>query len=173
MASTPAAPLLSGRSQLVFPAIIGILTVAILSAVSDLVVAALAIPAIGSQYGFQVMGLLFASASQFSVLLALIAAVGTLGGQRLAVRGAALAALAFGALLIVLVPFYTLDFLESRRMVTQSNLKGFTLAGVKTGAFAAWFAVLLLWAGLRALQGSRRGEDAEKYKGHGLVVGQE
>ena len=77
-------------------------------------------------------------------------------------------------MLIVLLPFYTLDFLQSRRMVPQNNLKGFTLAGMKTGAFAAWFAVMLLWAGWRAFQASRRSEETEKgMKGQGLVVGQE
>ena len=89
--------------------------------------------AVGPQYRFQVMGLLFASASQFAVLLALIAAVGTLGGYRAAVRGAAVAAIGFGALLIVLLPFYALDFLQSRRMVNQNNLKGFTLAERRQG----------------------------------------
>jgi hypothetical protein len=174
MVSTPTAPLLSSRSQLLFPTIVGIFIVAILSAVVDLGVAALATPAVGPQFRFQVVGLLFASASQFTVLLALIAVVGTLGGPRLAVRGAALAALAFGGLLIVLLPFYALDFLQSRRMVPQNNLKGFTLAGMKTGAFAAWFAVMLLWAGWRAFQASRGTDETEKrMKGQGLVVGQE
>ena len=175
MATAPTAPLLSGRSQLLFPSIVGVLTVAILSSIVDLLVNDLSSQAVGPQFRFQVMGLLFASASQFAVLLALIAAVGTVGGYRAAVRGAALAAIGFGALLIVLLPFYALDFLQSRRMVNQNNLKGFTLAGEKTGAFAGLIALMLLWVGWRAFAASRRTEEKveQRVKGRGLVVGQE
>ncbi|HEY4171461.1 MAG TPA: hypothetical protein VGM42_00420 [Rhodopila sp.] len=147
---------------------------AIVSAIVDLVVSYMASQAVGVQYRFQVMGLLFASAIQFAVLLALIAAVGTLGGYRTAVRGAAIAAFAFGALLIILVPFYALDFLQSRRIVSQNNLKGFTLAGEKTGAFAGLIGLMLLWVGWRAFAASRRTDEKveQRAKGQGLVVGQ-
>jgi hypothetical protein len=174
MASTTAAPFLTSRSQLLFAALSSVLVVAIISAFTDVVLTAVAIQSSGAQYGFQVMGSFLASIPQVAVELAIIAALATLGGQRLAVRAVAIAAFALGTLVIVLVPFFALDFLQSRRLVLQSGLKGFTVAGEKTGAFAAWFAVMLLWLGWRAFQASRGVEETEKgMKGRGLVVGQE
>lgn len=174
MASMSPTPLLSGRSQLLFPALIAVLVVAIISAFADIVVTAMATQAVSAQYRFQVIGLLFASTPQIAVELALIAALGTLGGQRGAVRGAAIAAVLLGAMVIALVPFFTLDFLQSRRLVPQNNLKGFTLAGLKAEGFAGWFSLMMLWAGIRGVQASPRPDETEKrVQGQGLVVGQE
>ncbi|HEY8061369.1 MAG TPA: hypothetical protein VID74_01165, partial [Gemmatimonadales bacterium] len=167
-------PLLSGRSQFLVSALIGILVLAIISAVADVAVTAMATQSVGALYRFQVFGLLLASVPQVAVELALIMAVGTFGGQRMAVRGTAVAALLLAAAVLVLLPFFGLDFLQSRRLVPQSNLKGFTLAGLKTGGLGGAIALMLLWAGWRGLQATPSLDEAEKRaRGQGLVVGQE
>lgn len=174
MAANPTTPLLSARAQSLFPALVSLLVVVILSTFSDVGVTALATPSIGVQYSFQVIGLLLASAPQVAVMLVLIAWLATLSGQRLAVRGAAIAALVIGAVFLILVPFFGLDFLQSRRMVSESQLKGFTLAGLKTVGFAAWLSLLFIWAGWRGILASQKADEGDsRQKGEGLVVGQQ
>ena len=174
MTSPSPSPLLSGRSQQLFPALIGILVVVILAAFADVAVTASAAQSVGTQYQFQVVGLFLASIPQVAVALALIAAIGTLGGQRTAVRAASFTAVVLGALVIIAIPFFVLDLLQSRHLVARNALHGFTIAAVKAGGFAGWLALVLIWAGVRGIQASRRPEESEaRGKGQGLVVGQD
>ena len=174
MTPTPTTSLLSTRSRLLIPGLIAVLVVALVSTLADVVVSALVSQAIGAQYRFQVLGLLLASIPQVAVDLALIAAIGTLAGQRAAVRGAAIAAVLLGGITILVAPFFALDFLQSRRLVPQNNLKGFTLAGLKAGGFGGFFALMMIWIGVRGVQASPRTADTDKrLDGRGLVVGQE
>lgn len=82
--------------------------------------------------------------------------------------------IALVALFPGLLLFFGLDFLQSRRMVPDANLKSFTLVGVKTAGFAGWLGLMLLWADWRALQPSRRLDEGDgRAKRHDLLVGQE
>ncbi|HEY4099471.1 MAG TPA: hypothetical protein VGM20_01185 [Gemmatimonadales bacterium] len=174
MAANPTTPLLSTRAQGLLPALVTLLVVVMLSTFSDVGVTALATQSIGVQYRFQVVGLLLASAPQLAVVLVLIAWLATLSGQRLAVRGASIAAIVIGVLFLILIPFFGLDFLQSRRMIAESQLRGFTIAGLKTAGFAGLLALLFVWAGWRGIMASQRLDEGDsRQKGEGLVVGQQ
>jgi chromate transport protein ChrA len=174
MAATQPTPLLSLRAQQLFPALIGVFTIGIVSSIADVLVSALGSNAVGIEFSFRLWGLFLALAPQVGMMLALIAAFGTLAGNRVAVRIASAVAVVIGvALLIILIPF-GLDFLQSRRMVPDAQMHGFTLAGVKTAAFGGLFGLILIWAGWLGVQASVKPDQGEsRTKGQGLVVGQE
>jgi ABC-type uncharacterized transport system permease subunit len=173
MASNISAPLLTTRSQQLFPAVVSVLLLALVSAVADLAVSALGLQTSGVQYRFQVIGQFLALVPQTSVLLALIAGIAMLAGHRVAVRVAGFVALALAVLALVSTIPFGLDFLQSRRLVADAQLRGFTLAGEKTVGFAAWFGLLLLWGGWRAVQASVKPDASQvRARGEGLVVGQ-
>jgi hypothetical protein len=174
MNSTPAVPPLTARNQMVIPALVGVLVVVILSILGDVAITAAATTAVGVQFRFQVVGLFFAGMPNAALVLAAVAGVATLSGHRVALRGSSFAALVIGVVVLILIPFFGLDLLETRRAVPRSNLAGFTLAAIKTGGFAGWLALMLLWAGWRGIQASRKAPESElRTKGQGLVVGQE
>ncbi|HEY4320808.1 MAG TPA: hypothetical protein VGM77_06450 [Gemmatimonadales bacterium] len=174
MAASQPAPLLSLRAHQLFPAVIAVFSIGILSSIADVLVSALGSNAVGLEFNFRLLGLLLALAPQLGMMLAMIAAFGTLAGNRTAVRVASIAAIAIGvALLLILFPF-GLDFLQSRRMVPDLQMHGFTLAGVKTAAFGGLFGLILIWAGWLGVQASVKPDQTEsRTKGQGLVVGQE
>ena len=56
---------------------------------------------------------------------------------------------------------FGLDFLETRRLVGDAQMRGFTFAGLKTAGFGAWFAVMLIWVGVRSFQASVKPDEAD------------
>lgn len=174
MAASQPAPLLSLRALQLFPAVIAVFSIGILSSIADVLVSALGSNAVGLEFNFRLLGLLLALAPQVGMMLAMIAAFGTLAGNRTAVRIVSVFAMVVGVVLLLILFPFGLDFLQSRRMVPDAQMHGFTLAGVKTAAFGGLFGLLLLWAGWVGVQASVKPDQAEsRTKGQGLVVGQE
>jgi chromate transport protein ChrA len=168
-------PLLSARADAVLPVLAAVLAALILSAFVDVGVTALATGAVGVQFRFQVVGVFFACVPPAVTLLVVMAGLAILGGQRNILRGASIAALAIAVIVLVLVPVFGLDLLQFRHTVSQANLRGFTLAALKTVGSAILVAALAGWAGWRGIQASGKsgGGGSRKKGGQGLVVGQE
>ncbi|MEP6591355.1 MAG: hypothetical protein ABJC19_09245 [Gemmatimonadota bacterium] len=165
---------LTARAQALIPALVSLLVVATLSPFADVILPRLPLPFGEIQPRFQFYGLLLASAPQVATLLAVTAAVSLFGGYRLGLRIAALLAVVVGAIMVILVPLFALDFLTVRRQVNQDLLHGFDMAAMKTGATAFLLALLMIWVAVLAFKASAKDEATpRKTKGQGLVVGQE
>ncbi|MES2124536.1 MAG: hypothetical protein V4503_07575, partial [Gemmatimonadota bacterium] len=127
---------LSARAQALIPALVTLLVVATLSPFADVILPRFPLPIGEVQPRFQFFGLLLAAGPQIAALLALTATVSLFGGYRIGLRIAAAIAIVVGALFVILVPLFALDFLTVRRQVNQDMLHGFDMAAMKTGATA-------------------------------------
>lgn len=165
---------LSARAQALIPALVTLLVVAALSPFADVILPRMPLQLGVVQSRFQIFGLVLAAGPQVSMLLAMIASVSLFGGYRLGVRIAAIFGMIVAVLLVLLVPFFALDFMQVRRQINQEMLKGFDMAAMKTGALAFVLGLLLAWAALLAFKASVKEEGSgRKQKGEGLIVGQE
>jgi hypothetical protein len=166
-------PMLSLRANTVISAALAVLVVVALSPLADVLVPALPLATGEVRWRFQVFGTVLAALPQLAFVLAAITAVGIFGGRRMAVRGAAIAALVLAVVAgLLLVPF-ALDFLDMRRLVAMDRKNNFDMAAMKTGAFGGFFTLALFYLGWRGLQGSVKEKTTERKQGQGLIVGQE
>ncbi|MDX2260975.1 MAG: hypothetical protein SFU84_04660 [Gemmatimonadales bacterium] len=166
-------PMLSLRAHTVISAALAVLVVVTLSPLADVLVPALPVATGEVRWRFQVFGTVLAALPQLAFLLAAITAVGIFGGRRVAVRGAAIAALVLALVAgLLLVPF-ALDFLDMRRLVPVDRKNNFDMAAMKTGAFGGLFTLALAYLGWKGMQGSVKEKTTERKQGQGLVVGQE
>jgi len=166
-------PLLSVRANTVISAALAVLTVVTLSPLADVLVPALPVATGEVRWRFQVFGTMLAALPQLAFLLAATTAVGIFGGNRLAVRASAIAALILAVIAALLLVPFALDFLDMRRMVPLDRKGNFDMAAMKTGLFGGLFALALAYMGWRGLQGSVKEKTTERKQGQGLVVGQE
>lgn len=163
---------LSSRAQLVISAVIAVLAVATLSPLADAMVPAFPLATGEVRWRFQVFGTVLAALPQLALLLASIAGVGILAGHRLAVRGAAVAALLLAVVSLVLLPLFALDFLEMRRLIPIDRKATFDMAAMKTGLFGGLFMLVLAYLGFRGWPASAKEDTTQRKEGQGLVVGQ-
>ena len=162
----------AGRAENLIPAAIALLAVICLIGISSLAVAAWPFAFGELQWRFQVAVLLLSSVPQLTLLLTVISGAGVYGGHHRSVRAASVAFLALAAVLIVIVPFFALDFLTRRHLQPQNSLPTFTREGLRLGATTALLVPFLIWAGIRGWVASRPDPSGEPGVGHGLVVGQ-
>jgi hypothetical protein len=163
---------LSARAQTAIAAVIAVLAIATLSPLADAMVPAFPLATGEVRWRFQVFGTLLAALPQLALLLASIIGLGTLAGHRVAVRGAAFAALAIALFSLLLLPFFGLDFLEMRRLVPLDRKGTFDMASMKTGLFGGLFFLALSYLGWMGWQSSTKEKTTERKEGQGLVVGQ-
>lgn len=166
-------PMLSLRAHTVISAALAVLVVVALSPLADVLVPALPVSTGEVRWRFQVFGTMLAALPQLALLLAAITAVGIFGGRRVAVRGAAIAALLLALVAALLLVPFALDFLDMRRLVPVDRKNNFDMAAMKTGAFGGLFALVLAYLGWKGIQGSVKEKTTERKQGQGLVVGQE
>jgi amino acid transporter len=166
-------PLLSVRANTVISAALAVLTVVTLSPLADVLVPALPVATGEVRWRLQVFGTMLAALPQLALLLAAITAVGIFGGNRMAVRASAVAALMLAVIAALLLVPFALDFLDMRRLVPLDRKGNFDMAAMKTGFFGGLFALVLTYMGWRGLQGSVKEKTTERKQGQGLVVGQE
>lgn len=164
--------MLSARAQSVVTAVLFVLVVVALSPLADVVVPALPLATGEVRWRFQTYGTLLAALPQLALLLAAISAVGIITGSRQAVRGAAIAAIFLAVVALVLLPFFALDFLEMRRLVTLDRKHTFDMATMKTGLFGGFFVLALGYLGWMGWPASVNEKSTERKQGEGLVVGQ-
>ena len=166
---------LSEKAQALIPALVTLLVVATLSPFADVILPRMPLRLGEVQARFQVFGLLLAAGPQVAALLVLTAATSLFGGYRLGLRIAAVLSLVAGAMYVVMVPLFALDFLTVRRQVNQDALGGFDMAAMKTGATAFLMALLLILIAVLAMKAAvneEAGAGKPRTKGQGLVVGQ-
>ena len=78
-----------------------------------------------------------------------------------------------GAVLVITLPFFALDFLSVRHLQRQDVMAAFTREGLRLGAAGGLLALGSMWAGLRGIAVSKRDPNTEETSvGHGLIVAQ-
>lgn len=167
-------PTVSSRAQSIAPALVVLLSLVALSAVVDMVLMNLPLQMDDPRWRFAAFGRLLTSAPQFTLLLAVISAIGLLGGERRPVRTSAAIMIVLGAVVVLLAPFLGLDWLTVRRQVNVDARRNFDLTAAKTLVFGLLMVPFLIWAGIRGLKATAmpKGADRQKEKGEGLIVGQ-
>jgi hypothetical protein len=114
-----------------------------------------------------------ASGTQISLFVALFMVVGSLADHRVTVRVAGVAAVVFGALYLVIIPFFALDFVVARRLIAVNVRHGFDVQTAKTVAYVGVLSIALLWCGIRAIRSTPKSDSGKPREvGEGLVVGQ-
>ena len=173
---TNPSPTVSGRALTFVPALVTLLVVVAASPFADILVSQWPIRMDEVQWRFQVFGLIYAAGPQAALMIALIGVTGTVGAYRLAIRGAAFAALALAVVFIILLFPFGLDFLTQLHTVAQGQKKIFEMATLKTLVFAIMLLPCLVWAGLQGLRVSGKPKVAGRHsrtKGEGLIVAQD
>lgn len=127
------------------------------------------------QWRFQSENLWFGAAPQFSLALVIFGTIASVAAARGAIRGASLVAILLGVSLVMVAPFFMLDFIEARRLVNFSQKSAFDAAFLRTGCCGGVLALANLWLGIAGLRvASRQGEETVRREtGHGLIVGQD
>jgi hypothetical protein len=164
--------LFSQRVQALFPVLIAIVVVVGFSLFGDLLVGMLPMRAGDVQWRFVVFGGILGLSPQVAMLLLIANGIAILGGIRGALRGASVVAFVMAGLLIVLLPFFLLDFLTFRRMIPEANKHRTDMTTLKTALFGGWFALMFIWIGIRGWQVGKKEEQVKRAEGEGLVVGQ-
>lgn len=167
-------PSINAKFRDLLPVAIGLLVLVALSSIADLLVASLPTDFGDIRWRYQLMFSILSSGTQIALFIALLMITGTLADERLAVRGAAIAALVFGALYLVILPFYGLDFVVARRMVPVANRHSFDMTWGKTTVYVAVLTVGMIWAGVKGFKASAKLDLTGKKRevGEGLIVGQ-
>jgi hypothetical protein len=164
--------LFSQRVQALFPLLIAVVAVVGISLLGDLTVGMLPVRAGDVQWRFVVFGGVLGLLPQVAILLLIADGIAILGGIRGALRGASLIALIMAGLVIVLLPFFLLDFLTFRRMIPEANKHRTDMTTLKTALFGGWFALMFIWLGIRGWQVGKKEEQVKRAEGEGLIVGQ-
>lgn len=163
----------AARTQMLAPAVIAVLLTVFLIGVSSLVISWVPLSIDEAQWRFQAAAQLLGTGPQIAFLLMMISLTAVYGGEYGVLRWTAIVTLLFAVIFIVVIPFFTLDFLTARHMQPQAGLARFTREGIRLAGTSGGLGLILLWAGRRGLMAAKRDPEMEKHVGHGLIVGQE
>jgi hypothetical protein len=165
---TPAA-----RAQRFAPALITMLLIVLLVGFSTLVVSSWPLQLGELQWRFRNMAVLLSTLPQICFLTTAVCVVAVHAGEHRMVRIMSIAALIFGAFIVVCLPFFALDFLSVRHLQPQDTVANFTREAIRLGIAATFLALGLIWLGKQGLPVSKRDPDSEETAvGHGLIVAQ-
>jgi hypothetical protein len=171
-AMTAPTPLFSSRVQSFFPLLIVAAALIALSVFGDALVTVYPFHGDDIQWRFATFLGLLTMAPQLTLIVVILAAVAVVGALRGALRGTAVFAFACAAMLILIMPFFALDFLTVRRLVPEANKRHADYQMLKAVVAGGVFAVMLLWMGWRGWQLSAKAPTGVRAPGEGLVVGQ-
>lgn len=157
----------------VSPVLTGLALLLLASVAGDILAGALGSTAIGAPRRFGLLGSTAAAAPQVLVAVALLLVAGWLADSRGILRLAAVVALAYGIIAIVIAPLFALDWLQVRRTVPQDRVRGFDLSSGKTVVFSVATGLALVWSGVRGWLASPEAKSARREVGEGLVVGRD
>src|SRR3989304_3724517 len=162
----------NSRLRDLLPAAFWLLVLVSVSSIIDVLVAGMSSNFGDIRWRYQLMQLVLTGGTQIGLVVALFMLLGTLADQRVTVRAAGGAAGVFGALYLVIIPFFALDFVVARRLIAVNVRHGFDVQTAKTAAYVGVLAVALLWSGIRAIRITPK-PDAMRPRevGEGLVVG--
>jgi hypothetical protein len=168
-------PSTGSRTLALMPPLVAVLTLVAASVLVDIMVVRWPLRMGDVQWRYQTFNLVLSAGPQLSLVLAIIAIVGVIGGFRAAVSWAGIAAAIVGILLLLLTPLFLLDVLQLRRQVPIDSKLTFGLVAMKTAGFSILFAVVDLWTAQRAVSLARRSkEDGERGAlGRGVLVAQD
>jgi hypothetical protein len=168
----PSDALLTARTQNLISVLLTALALVAVFPVLDLLAARWPFHLAEAPWRYQVFVGVFSFAPWLLMVLCLIAAIGTLGGNRPAVRGAAVALVALAIAFVLMIPSFSLDLLTVRRLMPQDVKRMADTAAVKNVLYGALLVLVSGLAGLRAWKWSAPAEKTRRDKGDGLVVGQ-
>lgn len=164
----------AARTQLLTPAVLGVLVLALLISISALVPGWWPVNVSDPQWRYQALATFLRSAPQFAFLLVVIAYAAVYGGQYTIVRRAGIAMLAGAAVLLLALPLFALDFMKIRRGQPSETIARFTLEGMRLAATSGALALMLFWAGRRGLAAAENDRGPRRrMAGEGLIVGQD
>ena len=172
---TNPSPTVPARAQILLPAMVALLVVAGISPIVDVLVSG-SLHLGDYQQRFRLIGLVYANLPQLCIVLVLIVTAGLVAASRPVVRGASIAAILIGAIMIVLLPIFGLDFLQARHVVPDTSRTMFVVASMKTVLFAAFLVPVLIWGGRRGVRATPKPAVTGRHqrtKGEGLVVAQD
>lgn len=167
-----AGPNLTARGQQFVSALTVVLVLVIGSTILDLLLNIYPFRTDDIQWRFSASGLVLSSMPGIFAQLAVLIALGTLLGSRITVRRALGFLFLLAGLSLLLLPFFMLDFMQSRLQVPIERRPNFDLAALKTTAMGGLVALGMGWAawvGWSATPKPLAG--AVREKGDGLVVG--
>ncbi len=173
---TNPSPTVSARAQTFVPALITLLVIVAASPFADILVSQWPPRVDEVQWRFQVFGLIYAGGPQAALMITLIGLTGLVGANRLAIRGAAYAALVLSAVFVIMLIPFGLDFLTQLHTVQVERKRVFQMATLKTLLFALVLLPCLVWAGLQGLRVSGKPKQAGRHRrkeGEGLIVAQD
>lgn len=169
----PSSTTFSSKLRDLLPPALGLLVLVSISSIVDVLVLS-ASPNFGDiRWRYQLMQLVLNGGTQITLFVALFMVLGSLADHRATVRVAAVAAVVFGALYLVIIPFFALDFVVARRLIAVNVRHGFDVQTAKTVAYVGVLSIALLWCGVLGIRRTPK-PDASKPReaGEGLVVGQ-
>lgn len=165
--------ILSSKLRDLLPPALGLLVLVWASSVVDMMVASVPFHTDDIRWRYQLMQLVLMSGTQMGLFVALFMLVGTLADHRLTVRLAAVAAVVFGVLYLIIIPFFALDFVVARRLIAVNARSGFDIQTAKIVAYVGVLSIGLLWCGYRGIRSTPKpDQDRKRELGEGLVVGQ-
>jgi hypothetical protein len=159
------------RADLLAPAMLAVLSISGLSLAAEILTTSLPLRIGEATWRFQLEGLVLNAAPQWALILVLVLGIGLYGDRIGVVKAGAIVCLLLAVTLVVLLPFFVLDFLTVRQLQPQSRLPGFQRVGLKVTGIAALLVPPLVWAGVRGLAASRNVLLTEPTTGPGLVIG--
>lgn len=170
----PSSSIPSSRFRVLLPLAMGLLVLVSVSSLVDIMVGSLPTAFGDIRWRYQLMFSLLSSGTQVALFVALFMILGALADYRIAVRGAAIAAVAFGVLYLVILPFYSLDFVVARRLIQVNSRHAFDMTWAKTTGYMVVLTLVMIWAGVRGFLNSTNLDPGGKKRevGEGLIVGQ-
>ncbi len=170
----PSSPVLSPKLRDLLPLVLGLLLLVALSSAVDLLLGIFPTNFGDIRWRYSLMTGLLTSGTQTGLFVALFMLLGALAERRLVVRVAAIAALLFGLLYLVTVPFYGLDFVVARKLIPLANRHAFDMQWAKNTGYVSLLALGLVWVGIKGFRSTPNLDTAGRKRevGEGLVVGQ-
>jgi hypothetical protein len=167
-------PTINPKLRDLLPLVLGLLLLVSLSSATDMLIAMFPMDFGDIRWRYSLLSTILTSATQTGLFIALFMAIGALSDRRMVVRVAALVAIAFGAIYLITLPFFGLDFVVARRLIAVNARHNFDMQWVKTTGYVAVLSIALLWCGIKGFRGTPNLHVAGKPReaGEGLIVGQ-
>ncbi len=164
----------TARTGMYLPAIITVLIAIFVIGFLALASGSLPLQVSDARWRFTVMSVFLGGSPQMAFMLMVIALAALFGNHFGLARWVAFATIAFGILLIVLIPFYGLDLITVRKLQRINELAHLTREGFRIIAVTGGLALLLIWAGRRGIAATKPVVAAtRRTRGDGLIVAQE
>lgn len=168
---TTSTSLISARTHTLISAAIVVMVLTLISSLLDQIVPLFPMDASLPQWRFEHFGTFISSLPLLLVQAGLILALCAIVENRATTQVIGGLLVLIGVIVVPLVLFFLLDFVEVRRAIPASNRTRFDLVALKTGAFGIVLGLPAIWLGWRALKAGTVEKQPQRKQGDGLVVG--